>query len=147
MAATYDIRNKRLVIGGFLVTGLEEGTSIEAERYEDGFSMQVGLDGKVVRSRNANQSAHIDFSLQQGNPLNAIFSAMIVSDESGLGAPVPVLLVDADSMATTPEALGGKAAWFKKVPKAGYGAKSTGYKYVLDVERMDVLLGGYANFN
>lgn len=147
MAATYDIRSKRLVVGGFLVTGLEEGTSIEAERYEDGFSMQVGIDGKVVRSRNANQSGHIDFSLQQGNPLNAVFSAMIVADESGLGVPVPVLLVDADALPTLPESAGGKAAWFKKVPKQTYGAKSSGHKYVLDIENMAQIIGGYASFN
>ena len=144
MAKTYDVRNVRLVIGGFLMTGFEEGSEIDVDRYEDGFSMTVGIDGKVVRSRNNNKSGHIDFTLQRGNPLNAVLSALATLDETNAGAPVPVLWNDVNAAPLTPEMGGGRAGWVKKKPPVKYGAKAAGLKWVIDIEELDLVVGGYA---
>ncbi len=144
MAKTYDFRNVRLVVGGFLIEGFEKGSSIEVERYEDAFTFQVGADGKLVRSRNANRSGHIDIMLQQGSPSNAVLSNLATADELVAGVPVPVILVDGNAAALTPGMSISKAGWVKKKPKQEYAAEATGRKWVLDLEDVDQFIEGYA---
>lgn len=144
MAKTYDFRNVRLSVAGFLIEGFEKSSSIEVERYEDAFTMQVGADGKTVRSRNANRSGHIDFMLQQGSPSNAVLSALATVDETVLGVPAPVILVDGNASSLTPGTSVSKAGWVKKKPKEEFASEVTGRKWTIDLEDVDQLLGAYA---
>lgn len=48
-----------------LTDGLAEGTFITVSTDEDRFSKQVGANGKVVRTRNANRSGTIELTLMQ----------------------------------------------------------------------------------
>jgi hypothetical protein len=144
MAKTYDFKLVKLIVGGFLLEGFEKGSSIEVERYEDAFTFKVGADGKTVRSRNANRSGHIDITLQQGSPSNAVLSNLATLDEGTTGLPVPVLLNDGNAAALTPGIAVSKAGWVKKKPKQSFEAEATGLKWVIDVEDVDQFIGSYA---
>lgn len=60
----YDPMKVTVVIGGLVITGFADSSVVTVARNEDIVSTQVGVQGDVVYSENANQSGTITITLQ-----------------------------------------------------------------------------------
>ena len=88
---TYDIKDVNLIIDGKVITGLGEGTPIQAEKNEDNFTTQVGAKGETTFSETHDKTGTITVSVKNTSPSypylvelanrrgeNAVISAEIV---------------------------------------------------------------------
>ena len=73
---TYDPARVLCSLGPVLLNGFAEGDAITVERASDEESNVAGVDGNVVRVKNASRLATVTVRLQGGSPANVGLRAM-----------------------------------------------------------------------
>lgn len=124
--------------GPVLISGYAEGTFIEVERDEDGFTSYVGALGDVARVRNLNRMTKVTLTLMATAPCNDLLMALALQDEAtGLNI-YPMSIKDLNGtmfcMATD--------AWVMKMPKVERGKEAGTVQWVFQCANMLIEPGG-----
>lgn len=110
----YDPSRVSVTFGDINITGFMDGTFIEAERNEDGFTTHVGSTGDVARVRNLNRTGKITITLMAQATTNNFLQAVVRTGEQfGVGDVLPLLIKDLNSNTFCR----ANQAWIKKSPK------------------------------
>lgn len=128
-----------LVFKGITITGFANGTFIEAERDNDGWTDEVGATGTVVRVKSLDRRGKITFSTMAGAPVNDLLSALIVLGEDGpIAGDVGAALLK-DLNGTT--LVAAEEAWLLKHAKVEYADTHTPRQWVLRCAEMKIAGG------
>lgn len=140
MLRTYDPRNVLASFGSVSITGFADGTFVNIERASDAFSKVVGAGGDVVRTRNRDRSGTVTFTLLASAPENDLLAAIAAEDElAGTGVrPIMVKELNGTTLAAA------QNAWVRKVPNAEYAKEHGTREWAIDVEALDLFIGGLA---
>jgi hypothetical protein len=136
--STYDPDEVIVTFAGNILSGFADGTFIEAERNEDGYTLKVGADGEGVRSRNQNRSGLFTLTLQQSSASNDVLSAIAAADD--LGGPGVFPFQIQDNLGRT--LVLGANTWIKKRPKVEYGKEASDRQWVFETVHLDPNVGG-----
>lgn len=138
----YDPNLYTIVIAGipFPPSGYAEDTFIKVARDSPVYTDQVGADGKVTRVRMHDDRATCTFSLMQTSELNAILSALHLSDtNSDNGAGVgPFMLKDRNGL-TVHES---DSCWVQAPPDVELGKAATARDWSIRIANIESFEGG-----
>lgn len=137
----YDPRQIVFTFKGLLFRGYAEGTFIKVERAVDGYSMAVGSNGDVVRTRSRNRTGSITVTLQGASITNDELSGLVVADEIsdditfGVGAAMGKDLNGLTVFAS-------QNAWIRKVAPYEAAMEHTNREWILDCSELRMFVGG-----
>lgn len=140
MLRTYDPRNVLASLGEVSLTGFADGTYIVVERTSEAFTKIVGAGGDVVRTRNRDRSGTVTVTLLASAPENDLLAGIAAEDEL-TGTGVRAMLVKELNGTTLASA---QNAWIRKVPTVEYAKEHGTREWVIDVENLDLFVGGLA---
>lgn len=123
---------------GYDIFGFMDGTFIDIEREEDGFTKHVGARGDVTRTQNMNRSGKITITLMMGSPSNDVLSLFYNDDEKDRDQVGPFLLKDL-SGTTRVQATD---AWIMKLPKIERAKEAGSVQWVFECAELVVRAGG-----
>jgi hypothetical protein len=123
---------------GVNIVGIADGTFVEVERAEDGWTMYKGSDGEITRVRNRDRSGAVTFTLSQASITNTFLSAIAIADEKD-GTGVGSLLIKDLNGETVYSA---KEAWIRKIAKGEHAKEATTRQWVLDCAELTPVIGG-----
>jgi len=136
--SNYDPAQTDVIVGGITITGFAEGTGIEVERDEDGYTKQTGSNGEVTRVMRNNKGGKVTFTLLQGSESNLVLSNFANIDENTGAGAVPVMVKDGTGgsfhSATT--------AWVQKPAKATYATAHESRVWILDCAQLIQSIAG-----
>lgn len=135
---TYDPKSLSIIVGGHIVSGLDDGEFVKVTRNNDAYTTKVGADGEASRTKNNDKSGTIEITLLQSSASNDVLSGFALADEINNGGQVPVLMRDANG--TTVVAT--DSAWVKKMPDLSMGKELGNRTWVLECGSMDIFVGG-----
>ncbi len=136
----YDPSEVALSWMGINITGYADGTFIEAERDEDGYTMYTGALGDVARARNLNRTGKVTVTLMASSPVNDIISAVAaLGDQFGGRTDVGALSVT-DFNGTTQVA--APYAWVMKLPKIERAKEAGTVQWVFSCAQLFIEVGG-----
>ncbi len=121
----YDPRNVKLVVNGETVTGYAEDTFIRASKDEDNYSIHVGAQGEVTRSRIAHPVGTITVTLKSTSPFNAKFAKLAQSKEY-----FAAHITDGNTGATN---VGGSKCFFLKPADREWGREESEREWTIKV--------------
>lgn len=135
----HDLDQWTLLYGAALIDGFMPGDVATVE-FPQAFTMVVGADGKVARSKTLNRTAMVTFKLMSVSAANAALSALLTAD---LAAPngagiLPLALNDRQGLTT----FAAKAAWIEKWPDFTLANESTLVEWKFACSEMVPFLGG-----
>lgn len=128
--ATYDPKSVIVTVNGNIVTGFADGTFVKGERNEDTYSNHVGVDGKVTRVKNNNETGTITITLQHNSPSNRILEKYASN-----GKIVNINITDTNFDSDV--GFGGSEAWVKKPAAFERGKEVGDREWTLDVADYD----------
>jgi Protein of unknown function (DUF3277) len=125
-------------IASFDVNGYAEGTFIEIERDEDGWTNYAGALGDICRVRNLNKMGKITVTLMTTAPINSALASLAITDEDQMTGVVSVQVKDnsGDMLCD------GAEAWILKHPKIERSKEATTVQWVFVVAELQVYAGG-----
>lgn len=135
---TYSAEAVEVIVGGFSMSGLADGTFVSIERDEQAYNKITGADGTVSRSRTGNRSGTITLTLQQTSPSNDVLSGLMIADEATDAGVVPCLIKDTSGRTLHYVS----AAWVQQMPTQEFGKEISEREWVLDCARIDAFVGG-----
>ena len=135
---TYSPELMTVAFNGINITGFMDGTFIEIERNEDGFTTHVGATGDVTRTRNLNRSGKVTLTLTQASPVNDLLAAMHLQDEI-FGLSYGSLQIKDLSGNMTARA---HQAWIMKTPKIERAKESGSCVWVFECAALEIFAGG-----
>lgn len=129
-----------IVVGTQAVSGVHEGSFVEAERAVDATSLDVGSDGEVTLVINPNQSGTVKITLQQASPLNDYFAAMhaAIQNKDTTNGLKSLLIKDANGSTVVESP---KAA-VQKVAKVTFADKAEGREWTFLCGYLNIKPGG-----
>lgn len=92
MVKTYNIDAVNLVVGGRVITGLSDGSSISVEKAEDNFEEHVGVKGEVAVAEINNPIAEVTVTLQNTSPSVRYLDGL--ANKKGENAMVSTQIID-----------------------------------------------------
>lgn len=129
-----------IVVGVQAVSGVKEGTFVEAERAVDIASLDVGSDGEVTMVISPNQSGTVKITLQQSSPLNDYFSGLHQAlQQRNLSAAVVPLTMN-DKNGTT--LVSTKQCIVQKVAKVTFADKAEAREWTFLAGYLNIQPGG-----
>jgi len=127
---------------GINITGFVDGTFVEAERAEDGFTKKVGAGGDVVRVQSMDRSGKVTITLQAASPSNDLLLAIARLDElTGIAGVGALMIKDANTLDTEPLAH-AESAWIMKIPKVERGKDAAPCVWVFECSNLDLAPSG-----
>lgn len=135
---TYDPSEVSVIIGGQIITGFDEGDSIEVAMNEDAFTLKVGSQGDATRTKNANLSGTLKLVLQQASEANAVLQGLLTQDQLSGNGTFPFLVRDNSGN----DVHKAETAWVKRQPNAAYGKESGTREWMIESGRVLSILGG-----
>ncbi len=123
---------------GTRIVGFMDGTFIDAEREEQGFTKHTGALGDVTRTRNLNRTGKVTLTLMAQSPSNDLLQAIATSDEQfgdGVGA---LMIKDLNSNMLCHASL----AWIQKMPKVERAKESGSTVWVFECADLEINAGG-----
>lgn len=139
MITNYDPSRVAISWMGINITGFADGTFVEAERDEDGFSKYIGADGKVCRTRSLNRSGSITVTLMASSEVNDLLEVLATIDENvGLGGVGPLMIRDLNGNTKCR----ATEAWVKKKPKVERAKEAGTVVWVFDCAVLETTAGG-----
>jgi hypothetical protein len=137
MTSTYNPKSLQVVIGGHIVTGLADGTSVKYKYNNDAVKIKVGTGGAAARALSADLSGKITITLLQTSASNEFLSSLAASDRLlGDGvAPVMIKDVSGSSVATAAQ------AWVATVPEVSYSDDIETREWVLETGELLIDVG------
>lgn len=128
--ATYDPKAVIVTFNGKIITGFADGTFIKGERNEDVYTNHVGIDGKVTRVKNNNNTGTITITLKHNSPSNRLLEKYAKSGKVGNISVTDTNFDDDVSM-------GGSEAWVKKPAAFERGKEVSDREWVFDTADYD----------
>lgn len=120
--ATYNPMKVKVIYGGLIITGLDEGTFINVETQGDGISAIVGCDQEIVRSIDPSSILkQITVTTLQSSKSNAKLSAIHDADNKNGAMLLPFIIKDL----TGDSVLISDQAWIVKKPNFQRGKDSS----------------------
>jgi hypothetical protein len=138
---TYDPKQVVITIGGVPMSGFADGTFLEVQREDDGYTKVVGADGYTTRTRSNNRSGSITLTLKQSSPSNDVLSGFAILDEATNTAVLPIFIKDLSGNSVFFSAQG----WVKKFANSTYGKDLDNREWTIDCADFDVFVGSNAN--
>lgn len=135
---TYAPDKVTVVFGGAILTGYAEDSFIKIEMSTEAFTMHVGGDGEVSRTRNVDRTGKVTVKLKQTSDSNDILSAFYTADITSLQGYLPVIVKDNAGRTLA----AGSSAWIQKLPETEFGKEIGEREWVLDVADLDYFVGG-----
>jgi hypothetical protein len=136
--STYDPALVFPSLAGIVLSGFADGTFIEAERSEDGFTLTVGASGEAARAQARNRSGRVTFTVLATSQVNDALSALAAQDEL-LSTGVGVFHMT-EARGTT--VLHAENAWIMKLPKIERNKEVATVEWVIECEDLEVFAGG-----
>lgn len=138
MLYQYDPKKHNIIVGGFLITGLADGTFLNVEATSDSFTMVNGI-AITTRVRQNDDSASIILTLQYTSPANAVLEGFRQVDlGSGLGA---FNFVANDSVNPGNKHVAG-TAWVRRPPSFTGSKDAPNYEWTLDTDELKFNIAG-----
>ncbi len=134
----YSPSNVMVSFSALNITGFAEGTFVEVERDEDGFTTYVGALGDVCRTRNLNRLGKITVTLMATAPINTALAALAQIDEDDATEVYPIQVKDISGDMICY----GAEAWVMKRPKIERAKESSTIQWVFVVAELKILEGG-----
>lgn len=138
LVKTYNPKLVALVLFGAPITGFADGTMIEVERDSDSFTKNVGGDGEVARTANADKTGSIKITLMQTSKSNDILSAQLALDEASNLATGTAMLRDLSGSTQVSSA----ECWIKKPAAVSFGKENGTREWTIDCVDLFVAVGG-----
>ena len=140
--AVYDLDQVTCNLGGFPIeSGYGEGGAIKIEQQEKDFTVKVGNDGSVARSKTNKRFTIVTLTLLQTALANAVLSALNNLDRAaanGAGV-VPILVRDRQGLSV----FIGAEAWIEAPPMSvEYAAEASDREWTIGVARPERFDGG-----
>lgn len=127
-----------VTLGPVLVSGYATDSMISIEFNEDAFTLQMGVDGKGTRSRNANRSGRVTITLQQSSSSNDLLSGIAALDAASGAGVLPLLIKDMSGRSI----YAAESAWIVKEPAAAFAKESGPREWILETDRLNAFTGG-----
>lgn len=132
--ASYDPAKVNIIVGGFPVTGLADGTMIEVDFVNDNSSLHIGTQGEGRHIDSKDRSAIATIRLADYSASNDSFQTLFE-----LGVPFPILVQDK----TTKAALAfAESCKVRKVPVWGRGDVTTINEWPFQAVRASIVHSG-----
>ncbi len=135
---TYDPKEVHIIVGGFEMLGLADGTFLTVSRNNDAYSMVAGADGETSRAKSNDKTGSAVLTLQQTSPSNDILSGFAIADELSNSGVIPIIVTDALGTTTLFSAEG----WGKKLPDAEFSKEISNRVWTFDLASIDAFIGG-----
>lgn len=135
---TYDPKSLSIIIGGHIVSGLDDGEFVKASRNQDAYTTKVGADGEASRTRSQDKSGMLEITLLQSSASNDVLSGYLLADEINNGGQVPILVRDANGTTL----IASESGWIKKAPEVSMGKDMGSRTWAIEMGSMDIFVGG-----
>jgi hypothetical protein len=111
-------------------SGWADGEFVKIEQNEDAFTIVVGTDGEVARSKTNNKTARVTLTLLQTSDYNKILATIHEADKATAGGTgvLPLLVKDNNGLAT----FAAKSAWIVKAADVTYDRGATSREWVFE---------------
>lgn len=123
---------------GVDLSGYMDGTFLDVERNEAGFTTKTGSLGDVVRTKNLNRTAKMTLTLQDQAPSNDTLTGLAIADELTGDGTFSIQIKDTNGTMF----IHSEEAWVEKIPKVQRGKESTGTQWVFTLAFAEILPGG-----
>lgn len=133
----YSPSNVKVTFSAVDLNSFAEGTFVEIERDEDGFTTYVGALGDVCRTRNLNRLAKITVTLMAHAPINTVLGSLAKIDEDDATEVYPIQVKDLSNNMLCY----GAEAWIMKRPKIERAKDSGTIQWVFVVAQLEILEG------
>lgn len=131
-----------IVVGTQAVTGVHEGSFVEAERRKDIGELDVGSDGEVTMVISPDRSGTVKIVLQQSSPLNDYFSTLhaAIQNKDTANGVKPILIKDANGTTV----IQTSQSFVQKVSKVSFADKPEGREWMFLCPYLDIAPGSNA---
>ena len=129
-----------VTIGVMAVTGIKEGTFLEAERTVETGMLDIGSDGEATLVINPNQSGTVKVTLQQSSPLNDYFAtlSLALQQKNTSVAVVPISVEDKNGTTV----VSAKQAFTQKPTKITFADKAEAREWTFVCPYLVITPGG-----
>ncbi len=133
----YDSKEVSVIVAGIPVdSGYADGEFVKIEQNEEDFTMVVGTDGEVTRSKTNNKTAKVTLRLMQTADGNAALSALNRLDKAqSNGAGVGSFLVKDRTSGTI--VYQASSCWISKPPSVSFDKVATAREWEITVADLD----------
>ncbi len=136
----FDAKEVTLIVCGIpLDSGFADGEFLKIEQNSEDFTMVVGTDGEVTRSKTNDRTAKVTVRLMQTSDGNAALSALNVKDlAQNNGAGIGAFLVKDRTSGTIKYT--ASSCWISKPPSVSFDKVATVREWeitVADLSRVD----------
>lgn len=138
MAKTLDPSTILMTFKGVNITGIMDGTFVEVERNEDGWTEHVGAAGNVTHVKNLNKTGTVTFQLSEAADTNNLLSAIAALDEANSTGKGSLLITDLNGLTR----YRATEARIKKWPKGEHAKDHTGRTWVVMCAKLEIFIGG-----
>ncbi len=122
---TYNPKEVRVTIAGFIPTGYADGTSIVIERSEPNlYNAHVGAQGEVSRTATTNRTALLRITLKQTSPFNQTLQTI---EKTLNAAKFPISITNKSDLKYI---AGSSEAWIQSLPNKELGQDEQMREYV-----------------
>lgn len=135
---TYSFLSLVVLVNGIEIDGFADGDdAIQVERRVDTGTDRMGADGQMFYTQSADKSGEITLRLLPGSDSNKYLSDLCKEQESGIFAPISVLIQD-----TFRQDRGSAGAcYLKKQATLTRGAGAANNEWVIVAENLELLFG------
>jgi hypothetical protein len=138
---TYDPKEISIIVGTAFLSGFADGSFVTVRRNADTFALQVGADGKGVRTKSNDRSGQIEIVLQSGADSNSFLSDLAISDEATNGGLVPLTIKD--NLGTKLHF--AEQAWIKKQPDDALAKENGDITWLFETDDLSMYIGNLKN--
>lgn len=125
-------------LGNLFASGFGPDTFMKVTRNEEGFSLQMGVNGDGVRSKNNNQSGRVEFTVLQNSQANDILSALAAQDELAGTAIGPLFIKQANGTTR----VSAQNAWIVKQPDIERAKEAGTVTWLFESDKLEMFNGG-----
>lgn len=136
----YDLDQVTIAIGPILCDGFQDGEAFTLEPATETFTMVVGADGKVARSKTLNRTAKLTLNLLQTSATNDQLAVLHNGDrDAPNGAGIVELYIrDRNGRALYTAA----QCWVSKAPDVTFDREATARVWEISIARLERFDGG-----
>jgi hypothetical protein len=135
---TYDPEQILIIIGGFPIYGLTDGTFLSIDRNEDAYSIFSGADGQVARVKSNNPTATMTLTLMQTSESNQILSTFALLDQASNSGTFPVLVKDIEGTTLIFSSKG----WIQRMPTTEFSKDISNREWTIALSDITYNIGG-----
>lgn len=138
MVKTYAADEMIVTFGPVVMSEFGQDSLVTVEMNEDLFTLQMGADGRGVRSKTSNRSARITVTLMQSSASNDLLSAIAQLDSQSNEGVFPLMIKDGSGRSIHT----AESAWITRAPTAEYGREAGEREWIFETDRLDSFVGG-----